>query len=110
MLALGRVTNIHIANLVAEDIDWNDRIISYAHRKTGSRAFVHFGSSVETILRSVPAQGLSPAPGTDLPQHLCINSLIHFVRDNSDRNRFNLRSTCNFAYQPQTVFRSTSRS
>ncbi|MBC8095567.1 MAG: tyrosine-type recombinase/integrase [Akkermansiaceae bacterium] len=46
-----------IANLVAEDIDWNDRVISYARRKTGSRALIHFGSRVETILGSLPAQG-----------------------------------------------------
>jgi integrase len=46
-----------VANLVAEDIDWNDRVISYARRKTGSRALIHFGSGVETILRSLPAQG-----------------------------------------------------
>ncbi len=47
-----------VANLEAEDIDWNDRVISYARRKTGSRAFIHFCPAVETILRSLPAQGL----------------------------------------------------
>ena len=39
-------------------IDWNDRVISYARRKTGSRAFIHFGPALETILRSLPTQGL----------------------------------------------------
>jgi hypothetical protein len=47
-----------VANLDAENIDWNDRVISYARRKTGSRAFIHFGPAVETVLRSLPAQGL----------------------------------------------------
>jgi integrase len=47
-----------VATLEAENIDWNDRVISYARRKTGSRAFIHFGPAVETILRSLPAQGL----------------------------------------------------
>jgi hypothetical protein len=46
-----------VANLEAESVDWNDRVISYARRKTGSRAFIHFGSAVETILRSLPTQG-----------------------------------------------------
>src|SRR6202167_35013 len=47
-----------VANLEAENIDWNDHVISYARRKTGSRAFIHFGPAVETVLRSLPAQGL----------------------------------------------------
>jgi len=47
-----------IANLEAENIDWSDRVISYARRKTGSPAFVHFGPAVETILRSLPDRGL----------------------------------------------------
>jgi integrase len=46
-----------IANLRAEDIDWNDRVISYARQKTGSQAQIHFGESVETILQSRPAVG-----------------------------------------------------
>jgi integrase len=47
-----------IANLAAENIDWSDRVIAYARRKTGSPAFIHFGPAVETILRSLPSQGL----------------------------------------------------
>lgn len=46
-----------MAHLAAENIDWSDRVISYARRKTGSRAFIHFGPAVETILRSLPTQG-----------------------------------------------------
>ncbi len=47
-----------IANLAAENIDWSDRVIAYARRKTGTPAFIHFGPAVEAILRSLPGQGL----------------------------------------------------
>jgi integrase len=47
-----------IANLAAENIDWPERVISYARRKTGSPAFIHFGPAVEVVLRSLPHQGL----------------------------------------------------
>lgn len=47
-----------MANLAAENIDWSDRVIAYARRKNGSPAFIHFGPAVETILRSLPSQGL----------------------------------------------------
>ena len=47
-----------MAHLTAENIDWSDRVISYARRKTESPAFIHFGPAVETILRSLPTKGL----------------------------------------------------
>ena len=47
-----------IANLAAENIDWSDRVIAYARRKTGTPAFIHFGPAVEATLRSLPGQGL----------------------------------------------------
>ena len=47
-----------VANLQAEDIDWHDKVISYSRRKTGSRAVIHFGPAVETILRVRPSTGL----------------------------------------------------
>jgi integrase len=47
-----------MAYLAAENIDWSDHVISYARRKTGTPAFIHFGPAVETILRSLPTQGL----------------------------------------------------
>ena len=47
-----------MANLTAENIDWSDRVISYARRKTESPAFIHFGPAVETLLRSLPMKGL----------------------------------------------------
>ena len=46
-----------IAHLRAEDIDWNDRVIAYARAKTGSLAQIHFGESVEAVLRSRPSEG-----------------------------------------------------
>ncbi len=47
-----------VANLTAENIDWSDRVIAYARRKTGTPAFIHFGPAVEAILRTLPTQGL----------------------------------------------------
>ena len=53
-----------VANLKAENIDWTDRVISYARRKTRSQALIHFGPAVEAILHSLPAQGhLFPEAG-----------------------------------------------
>src|ERR1051325_1813296 len=39
-----------IAFLDADSIDWENRVISYARKKTGELAFVRFGAEVETIL------------------------------------------------------------
>jgi integrase len=47
-----------IANLAAENIDWSDKVIAYARKKTGTPAFIHFGSAVEAVLRSLPTHGL----------------------------------------------------
>jgi integrase len=46
-----------IAFLEAENIDWKNRVVSYARRKTGEIAFVRFGDDVERILRALPAEG-----------------------------------------------------
>src|SRR5579871_1340329 len=46
-----------IAHLHAENIDWNDHVIAYARGKTGSLAQIHFGESVEAVLRSRPSEG-----------------------------------------------------
>jgi integrase len=46
-----------IAKLNAEDIDWNNKGISYARAKTGQPARVRFDDDVEKILRSLPSQG-----------------------------------------------------
>ncbi len=46
-----------IAFLGAENVDWENKIISYARKKTGEFAFVRFGEEVESILRELPADG-----------------------------------------------------
>ena len=46
-----------IAGLNAEDIDWTHRGLSYTRSKTGQPARVRFDEDVETLLRSLPAEG-----------------------------------------------------
>jgi integrase len=46
-----------IASLEAENIDWQNRVIGYARRKTESLAFIHFGGEIEMILRRLPTAG-----------------------------------------------------
>lgn len=46
-----------IAFLEAQDIDWDQRIITYARKKTGQVAFVRFGADVESVLKSLPQSG-----------------------------------------------------
>ena len=46
-----------IANLKADDIDWNNQTIAYTRQKTGSLAMIHFGDEIATILRSLPKDG-----------------------------------------------------
>ena len=46
-----------LALLEAGNIDWPQRVSSYARKKTGELAFVHFGDEVERILRTLPESG-----------------------------------------------------
>ena len=46
-----------IALLEAENIDWQQRVISYTRKKTGESASVRFDEDVEQILRSRPGTG-----------------------------------------------------
>lgn len=46
-----------IAHLKADDIDWEQRIISFFRKKTKSVAMVHFRDEVEAILRALPSEG-----------------------------------------------------
>lgn len=46
-----------VAELTAEDIDWNDRTISYCRTKTRRTAIISFGEEVAEILRSLPQTG-----------------------------------------------------
>jgi integrase len=46
-----------IANLNAENVDWQGGTIAYFRMKTGSRVMFHFGESVVEILKTLPQQG-----------------------------------------------------
>ena len=46
-----------IASLDAEHIDWENGVIGYARKKTGSLAFIHFGEEIRTVLCRRPASG-----------------------------------------------------
>src|SRR5260370_41514397 len=46
-----------MANLDGDQIDWKNRIIGYARKKTGSLAFIHFGEEIEIVLRRRPDTG-----------------------------------------------------
>jgi integrase len=46
-----------IANLNAENIDWQNRTISFDSKKTGQNSKLTFGSELEQVLRSRPASG-----------------------------------------------------
>lgn len=46
-----------IADLNAEDIDWNQTVVSYFRKKTHSPAQIHFGDTVAQILRQLPSIG-----------------------------------------------------
>lgn len=41
----------------AENIDWENRVIGYSRRKTGSVAQIHFGQEVADILVTLPKEG-----------------------------------------------------
>ena len=46
-----------LACLEGENVDWPQRVISFARQKTKSVALLRFGDEVEEILRSLPATG-----------------------------------------------------
>lgn len=46
-----------IANLQAEDVDWDAHTIGFLRRKTKSVSIIHLDSAVEGILRTLPASG-----------------------------------------------------
>jgi len=50
-------SQIDIASLKAEDIDWRNQTIAYTRQKTGSLAMIHFGPDIEAILRRLPVTG-----------------------------------------------------
>ena len=46
-----------LANLDAEDVDWENHVISYARRKTGSIAIMRFDEDMAEILKDLPGNG-----------------------------------------------------
>jgi len=46
-----------VANLIADDIDWKERTISFDRMKTGQNSKLSFGGELEKVLRSLPASG-----------------------------------------------------
>lgn len=46
-----------IASLTAESIDWENRIVSFHRRKTGTPSIVRFGDTFERVLRELPRFG-----------------------------------------------------
>ncbi len=51
------VSQMDLAGLQAEDVDWQGRTIAYSRQKTGSQACLHFGDDVATILKRLPVSG-----------------------------------------------------
>src|ERR1041385_7375362 len=46
-----------IANLTAEDVDWQTKAVSFSRNKTGTVSIIQFGGELERILRSLPQAG-----------------------------------------------------
>jgi integrase len=47
-----------LAQLRAEDVDRENRLISYSRRKNGKKVRLHFGKEVELVLNDLPRSGL----------------------------------------------------
>jgi integrase len=46
-----------VARLKAEDIDWNNRVVSFFRSKSGAAQIVHFGSQLAGVLSELPKSG-----------------------------------------------------
>jgi hypothetical protein len=59
-----------VANLTAEDIDWQTKIVSFFRQKTGTPSIIRFGGELERVLRSLPLSGpLFPFHGIKRETH-----------------------------------------
>jgi len=47
-----------IAALAAENIEWQERVVSFRRKKTAALSVLHFGREVEAVLRRLPGAGL----------------------------------------------------
>lgn len=50
-------SQMDIAELNGEDVDWGQRVVSYFRKKTQAPAQIHLGDRVAEILRGLPARG-----------------------------------------------------
>ena len=46
-----------VANVRAEDVDWEMKVVSFNRMKTGSVVQLHFGKALENILSDLPSEG-----------------------------------------------------
>lgn len=46
-----------VANLKAENIDWENRVVGFERRKTGSTSLIRIGSELEEVLKALPRFG-----------------------------------------------------
>ena len=46
-----------VAELNAEDINWQDRVVSFHRNKTGMASIIRFGAELEKVFLSLPRQG-----------------------------------------------------
>jgi hypothetical protein len=46
-----------VANLMAEDVDWQTKVMSFFRQKTGTPSIIRFGIELERVLRSLPQSG-----------------------------------------------------
>ena len=43
--------------MTAENVNWENRVLSYFRQKTGQPCFLRIGTELETLLRKLPAHG-----------------------------------------------------
>jgi integrase len=46
-----------VAELTAEDIDWQSRVVSFHRNKTGMASIIRFGEELESVFRTLPRSG-----------------------------------------------------
>ncbi len=46
-----------VANLTAEDIDWQAKVVSFMRNKTGTASIIRFGEELERVLLALPRTG-----------------------------------------------------
>jgi len=46
-----------VANLCAEDVDWEHKVIGFRRMKTGAAVQIHFGANLENLLADLPGEG-----------------------------------------------------